>query len=87
MLCYLAQQGYLDYGYGCDYSYVQQHYPDAYGGDNGHLQFISLSNPYESYNASQSLYIQQNFLDGGGYGGEAPHPRQSVLHKVGIKFN
>ncbi|KAF5775200.1 hypothetical protein HanXRQr2_Chr13g0609451 [Helianthus annuus] len=28
---YPAQQGYPDYGYGCENSYVQQHYPDGYG--------------------------------------------------------
>ncbi|MFS7954779.1 hypothetical protein Hanom_Chr07g00634551 [Helianthus anomalus] len=33
--CYLAQQGYPDYKYECEYSYVEQHYPDGYGGNNG----------------------------------------------------
>ncbi|MFS7928160.1 hypothetical protein Hanom_Chr04g00317571 [Helianthus anomalus] len=60
--CYPAQQGYPDYGYGCEYSYVQQHYPDGYGEDGGHQIFISLSN-------SQ---VQQNYPDVRGYGGEAP---------------
>ncbi|KAJ0835152.1 hypothetical protein HanRHA438_Chr16g0751871 [Helianthus annuus] len=63
--CYPAQQGYPDYGYRCEYSYVQQHYPDGYGGDGGQQQFISPSNSY----------IRQNYLDVGGYGGEAPPSR------------
>ncbi|MFS8022826.1 hypothetical protein Hanom_Chr16g01444041 [Helianthus anomalus] len=62
---YPAQQRYPDYAYGCEYSYMQQHYPDVYRGDGGHHQFISPSNPY----------VQQNHPDVGGYGGygvEAP---------------
>ncbi|MFS7985425.1 hypothetical protein Hanom_Chr11g00998221 [Helianthus anomalus] len=58
---YPTQQGYPNYGYGCEYSYVQQHYPDGYGGDDSHQQFISPNGPY----------IQQNYPDVGGYGGEA----------------
>ncbi|MFS7966567.1 hypothetical protein Hanom_Chr09g00775231 [Helianthus anomalus] len=62
---YPTQQGYPDYGYGCENSYVQQHYPDGYGGDVGHQQLISPSGPY----------VHQNYSDVGGYGGyggEAP---------------
>ncbi|MFS7890180.1 hypothetical protein Hanom_Chr00s000007g01615731 [Helianthus anomalus] len=57
---YPAHQVYLDYGYGCESSYVQQGNPDGYGGYGDEL----VDEPY--YPA------QQSYTDYSGYGDDYP---------------